>query len=150
MMAAVAILALALVDARLATLLFIVTGAAFAVRSLLAGPTAGRTRSWAVPYFVTLACVYLPYAWVLWDFPRDEYRLQWVKLWPVLPGLVAGTFVHPNDAAMTLVSGAVTVLLVVLFTRLGTRGRTALVVTNALALLGCGLGSWFAYQLFLF
>src|SRR4051812_46441592 len=111
MMVGVAVLALALFDARLTTSLLLGTVAVLAVGSLLTG----RTRPWAVPYLVTLACLYLPFAWVLGDYPWDSYRWQWVKLWPVLPGLVAGLLFHPNDTAMTLVSGATAVLLVALF-----------------------------------
>jgi hypothetical protein len=149
MMATVAVLALALFDARLTTFLLLASGAAVAVRSLLAGPTGGRPRPWAVPYLVTLACLYLPFAWVLGDYPWDSYRWHWIKLWPVLPGLVAGMFVHPNDSAMALVSGATSVLLVLLFTRLGTSGRKTLVMANGVALVGSGLQSRLAYQLFL-
>jgi hypothetical protein len=148
MMAAVAVVALALFDTQLTMLLLLGTGAVLAVGSLLAERTGGRPRPWAVPYLVTLACLYLPFAWVLGDYPWDSYRWHWVKLWPVLPGLVAGLFVHRNDSAMTLVLGATSVLLVLLFTTLGTSGRKALVVANGLALVGSGLESWLAYQLF--
>jgi hypothetical protein len=149
MMAAVAVVALALFDARLTTLLLLAAGAVVAVRSLLAEPSGGRSRPWAVSYLVTLACLYLPFAWVLGAYPWDSYRWHWIKLWPVLPGLVAGVFVHPNDSAMTLVSGATSVFLVLLFTAVGTSGRKALVVANGVALVGAGLESWLAYKLFL-
>ena len=149
MMAAVAVIALAFFDARLTTFLVILTTSVVAICSLLAEPGGGRSRHWAVPYFVTLACLYLPFAWVIWDFPWDGYRWHWVKLWPVLPGLVAGMFAHPNDSAMALISGAVAVLLVALFTALGTSGRATLFVANGIALIGSGLESWLAYQLFL-
>jgi hypothetical protein len=149
MMAAVAVLALALFDAGLTTSLLLGTGAVLAVRSLVAGSADGRSRPWAVPYLVTLACLYLPFAWVLGDYPWDSYRWHWVELWPVLPGLVAGMVVHPNDLAMNLAAGATSVLLVLVFTTLGTSGRKALVVANGFALVGAGLESWLAYQLFL-
>lgn len=149
MMAAVAVIALALFDARVATFLVILTTSVIAIRSLVAEPSGGRSRPWVVPYFITLACLYLPFAWVIWDYPWDGYRWYWVKLWPVLPGLVAGMFVHPHDSAVALISGAVAVLLMALFTALGTSGRTALVAANGIALIGSGLESWLAYQLFL-
>src|SRR5262249_14186004 len=148
MMAAVAIIALAFFDARLTTSLVILGASVVAIRSLLAEPSGRRSHHWAVPYFVTLSCLYLPFAWVIWDYPWDDCGWHWVKLWPVLPGLVAGMFVHGNDAAMALVSGAVAVLFVALFTALGTTGRAALVVANGIALIGSGLESWLAYQLF--
>jgi hypothetical protein len=149
LMAAVAVFALALSDAQLTTFVLIVTGAVVAVRSLFAERTGGRSCRWAIPYFVTLACLYLPFAWVLCDYRWDSYRWHWVKLWPVLPGLVAGLFVHPNDYAMALISGTMAVFLIVLFTTLGTSGRKAMVVANGLALVGSALESWLAYQLFL-
>ena len=32
----------------------------------------------------------LPYGWLVADdFPWRDYRLGWIKMWPVLPGLVA-------------------------------------------------------------
>jgi hypothetical protein len=149
LMVAVAVIALAIFNAQLTTLLFVLIGSAVAIRSLLAEPAGGRSRHWAVSYFVTLACLYLPFAWVVRDYPWDSYRWGWIKLWPVLPGIVAGMFVHPSEYAMNLVSGAVAVLLVVLFTRLGSSGRRALLGASGIALIGSLFESWFAYQLFL-
>ncbi len=149
LMIAVAVIALAFFDARLATFVVIVSGSLFASCSLLAEPVGGRSRRWAVPFFVSLACLYLPFAWVIWDYPWDDYRWHWIKLWPILPGLAAGMFLHPNDSAMALVSGAVAVLLLAFLTATGASGRAALVVSNGIALIGCGLESWLAYHLFL-
>jgi hypothetical protein len=149
LMIAVAVIALGLVNAQLITLLLILIGSVVAIRSLLAEPTGGRSRHWGVSYFVTLACLYLPFAWVVWDYPWDSYRWGWIKLWPVLPGIIAGMFVHPSEYTMNLVSGAVAVFLVVLFTRLGGSGRRALLGASGIALIGSVLESWFAYQLFL-
>src|SRR5262245_11222801 len=89
MMTAVAVAALALFDARLATALLLGGGAVLAAGSLLARTAGGRPCPWAVPYFVTLSCLYLPFAWVIWVYPWGD-RWHWAKLWPVLPGLVAG------------------------------------------------------------
>lgn len=148
-MAAVAVVALALYDARLTTFLLITIGGGLAFRSLRAGPNDPRFRRWAFPYLVSVACLYLPFAWVLGDFPWDGYRLGWIMLWPVLPGLLAGAFVHPNDAMMALVAGTTSILLVGLLTRLGMRGPRALVAANGIALVGASLESWVAYHLFL-
>ena len=42
---------------------------------------------------LVLFCLYAPYAWlVLIDYPWDSYRWQWIKMWPVLPGIL----VHLN------------------------------------------------------
>jgi hypothetical protein len=149
MMSAVVVIALALFDARLTTLLLILFGSVVAIRSFLAEPTGGRARRWGVAYFVSVSCLYLPFAWVLWDYPWDSYRWGWVKLWPVLPGIAAGMFVHPHDSLMTLVSGAVAILLVALFTTWGASGRVALVGANGIALIGSVMESWLAYQLFI-
>jgi hypothetical protein len=148
-MAVVAVVALALIDPGLTTFLSILITSAVAIRSLLLEPVGARPRPWAIPYFVTLACLYSPFAWVVWDYPWDGYRWGWVKLWPVLPGLVAGMFAHPDDSAMTRISGAAAVLLVAVFTTLGRLGRAALVVSSLVALIGSGLESWVAYQLFI-
>src|ERR1700761_7892938 len=111
LMIAVVALALLLADPRLGTLLLILAG------SVAAFVTRKRGR-WAASYAVTLACVYLPYAWlVLIDYPWNSYRWTWVKLWPILPGLLAGMFFHPNDAVEFLVDGVATLALVLLFTR---------------------------------
>jgi hypothetical protein len=150
MMIAVAVVALACYDAQLTVFLLILATSAVAIRSRAAEPIGERSRHWAVPYFVTLACLYLPFLWVLWDYPWDSYRWTWVKLWPVLPGLVAGMFVHPNDLAMVRASAVTAALLVTVFTKLGSTGRAGLIVTNGLALIGAALESWFVYQLFLF
>ena len=38
---------------------------------------------------LVLVCLYAPYAWlVLIDRPWDSYRLLWVKLWLILPGIL--------------------------------------------------------------
>ncbi|MFO0892585.1 MAG: hypothetical protein U0790_26015 [Isosphaeraceae bacterium] len=148
-MTAVAVIALALVDARLATLVVLAATSAVAIRNLLAGPSGGRSRRWAVPYFVTLGCLYLPFAWVIWGYPWDDYRWHWIKLWPVLPGLVAGMVFHPDDSAVARASGAAAVLLVALLTVLGSRRRAALLVVNGVALIGSGLESCLAYGLYL-
>lgn len=142
LMIAVVALALLLADPRLGTLLLILAG------SVAAFVTGKRSR-WAVPYGVTLACVYLPYAWlVLIDYPWNSYRWTWVMLWPILPGLLAGIFFHPNDAVEFFVDGVVALALVLLFTRLGAIGRRSLVVASGVALLLEAVASFVAYQLF--
>lgn len=149
LMIVVAVAAMVFVDARVANLLVILATSAVAVWSLLAKPGAGWPRRWAVPYLVTLGCLYLPFGWVVWDYPWDGYRVHWIRLWPVLPGLVAGMLVHPRDELMILISGLVSLLLLALFTALGTRGRRTLVVANGLLLIAAGVESWIAYSLFL-
>lgn len=150
MMGAVAVVGVALRDVKLAVLLILAGGAVVAAWSLVAGKGERRARAWAVPYFASLASLYLPFVWVLGGYPWDGYRWSWIKLWPVLPGLIAGIFAHPNDVVMEWVSGAVAVGLVFLLARVGTSGRKAMIAANGIALVGAGAESWLAYQLFLF
>lgn len=148
-MAATAVIALALADARLATVLLLAAGCGIALWSLGAGRRDGRSRGRAVAYLATLACLYLPFAWVLGDYPWDGYRWHWIRLAPVLPGLPAGLVAHPNDRLENLVAGAATVLLVAAFTAWGSSGRKGLVAACGVALAAACAESWIAYQLFL-
>jgi hypothetical protein len=142
LMTAVAITALLISDPRIALVLLILAGSIASLQNRY-------RRRWAVPYFVTLACVYLPFSWlVLTDYPWGDYRWFWIKLWPVLPGLPAGMFFHPNDSVEFFVSGIVTVGVVVLLTRVGASGRKSLIVTNGIALILAAMDSFIAYQLF--
>lgn len=142
LMIAVVALAMLLADPRLGALLLILTGA------VAAFVTRKRSR-WAVPYVVTLACVYLPYSWlVLMDYPWNSYRWTWIALWPILPGLPAGMFFHPNDAVEFFVAGVAALALVLLFTRLGAMGRRSLIAASVVALLLEAEASFVAYQLF--
>lgn len=150
LMLGVVVIALILYSVPLTTLFLVLAGSILAIRVRLTEPIGGGSRRWAVPYLVTLACLYLPFAWVLGDYPWDDYRWHWIKLWPVLPGLIAGMLVHPNDSAMLALSGLATFLLIGLFTALGALGRRALVLASVLALSGAVLESMLAYQLFLF
>ena len=63
-------------------------------------------RRWAVPFFVTLALLPAVPWLVLMGYPSDGSRWTWIKLWPVLPGLPAGFFFHPNDPVDFFVSGS--------------------------------------------
>lgn len=69
-------------------------------------------------------------------------------MWPILPGLIVGMFVHPDDFAEMLLSGVTAIPLVAGFTMLGRTGRPALVVANSIALIGAGVESWGTYQLY--
>src|SRR3954462_8832425 len=89
MMATVAVIALALVNAELITLLLIFIGSVVAIWSLLAAPTDDPPHRWAIPYFVTLTCLYLPFAWLIGGDSWDSHRWIWIKHWPILPRLLA-------------------------------------------------------------
>jgi hypothetical protein len=144
LMIAVAITALLMSDPRIALVLLILAGSAATLQNR-------HRRRGATPYFVTLACVYLPFSWlVLMDYPWDSYRWFWIKLWPILPGLPAGMFFHPNNSVEFFVCGIATLGLVVLPTSLGAKGRKALILANGLALILAATASFVAYQLFWF
>ncbi len=44
---------------------------------------------------VLLPGIYVPYVWLLFDWPWDSYRLQWIALLWQIPGLVVEMVVHP-------------------------------------------------------
>lgn len=149
-MIAVAFIALGLYRVELGVLVLISSLAFIAARSLMVGPDGTRRRRLAVSYFVTLACLYLPYLWLfVVENPWDEYVWFWIKTWPVLPGFAVGLPFHPNDTAEWYAMGVGTVVLVALFTWLGSLGRAALIGSGAVALIGSGLQSWLSYACFM-
>lgn len=136
----------ALYGAGLAVSLMVAAVAVVAVRSLCrpSGPP------WAVSYLVTLACLYLPYTWLaVMDAPWDSYRWFWIVMWPILPGFAPGITFHANDATKMYVMAVSTVILIALFTWLGSLGRRARIASVTVALIGSGLQSWFALACFL-
>src|SRR4051794_5676150 len=94
MMAAVAVVALALVSVELATSLLILAVSILAVRSRFVEPIGRRSRRGAIPYLVTLACLYLPWGWGAWDPPRGESRWLCFNFGPVPPGFPGGLFAN--------------------------------------------------------
>src|SRR5205823_749223 len=137
----------------LATSLLILAVSILAVRSRFVEPVGRRSRRWPIPYLVTLACLYLPWAWVAWDHPWEESRWPWFKFWPVSPGFTAGLFANsymsdgassPAASTIALVMAAGAVFRIAAFTSLGSLGRAAMVVSSVIATLGAGLESWFA------
>ncbi|MBM4107499.1 MAG: hypothetical protein FJ255_01580 [Phycisphaerae bacterium] len=54
-------------------------------------------RRWACS--ATAAALYLPFTWVLWiDYPWTDYRWLWVKMLPVLPGLLPSRLIVGHAA----------------------------------------------------
>ncbi len=103
---------------------------------------------------MALVCLYAPYSWlVLIDVPWDGYRWHWIKMWPVLPGILAhaSQTIHLlPDWIGFLIMGVVTAGIVALITMLAARGkRSALIVSIIVGLLSCA-NSWISYRLFLF
>lgn len=83
------------------------------------------------------ACLYLPFSWLLLEENNwSEYRLFWLKLWTILPGLIPGAFLfHPNDVAEFITMGLTTLLLLVGLTWLGSLGWKRLLAAAVIALL---------------
>ena len=103
---------------------------------------------------VAAVCLYLPFAWLLvMDYPWSAYRLSWLKLWPILPGFVAGALPGPLLYSSHLpyeletMAGA-TLLLLVGLTWLGTRGPRAGMAAAGIALLVAVPSSAIAYAVF--
>lgn len=86
---------------------------------------------------VVAACLYLPFSWLLMEENNwSDYRLSWLKLWPILPGILPGAFLfHPHDVAEFTAMGVTTLLLLVGLTWLGSLGWKHLVAAVVIALL---------------
>jgi hypothetical protein len=98
------------------------------------------------------ACLWLPFSWlVLMSGGWDEYRLSWLRMWPILPGLVPGAlFFHPNDAIEFSVMGATTLMIVSSLIWLGCRGRISLLAAVTIALMISMPTSHIAYAMYWF
>jgi hypothetical protein len=150
-MIAVAVVALTLRRAELGMLALVLILSFVAVRRLFDAPKGSRPYSWARSYLVTIACVYLPYGWlVVQDYPWDDYRWEWVKMWPILPGLFPAILLfHQHRFAVPFVAPAFTALLIALFTWRGSFRGLALAISSTVALIVSVFLSWVSYQLFL-
>ena len=97
-----------------------------------------------------LAVVYLPYSWLLLEYPWGDYRLSWIKLWPALPGLLVGVVAHGRDAVqftlMAVFSAAVVATLLFAFRR--PRRPLTVLSTAATILILSGLNSCIAHAVF--
>lgn len=96
-------------------------------------------------------CLYLPFSWVvLIDCPWSDCQSHWVRLWPVLPGLVPGALLfHPQDVAEFTTMGLTTVVLLIGLTWLGTRGRYGLIAATMIALIVSVPSAIIGYALYL-
>ena len=81
-----------------------------------------RRRKILVSLGVTLLCLHGPFSWLLViSYPWNSYRLTWLMLWPVLPGLFAGLPFHPRSFVEFPVMGLATLAVVGLLTYIGTK-----------------------------
>lgn len=110
-----------------------------------------RVWPWRAICPLLLACLYAPYAWILFlDYPWSNYRLMWLKAWPVLPGLGVGLFVRgfkSQLAAMGVVTAAIGFAIWLIVQRRERRRGTVLVVAGVVLALSV-VNSVFAYRVF--
>jgi hypothetical protein len=103
---------------------------------------------------IALLCLYAPYAWLAFgSHPLNAYRLHWIKMWPILPGLLAGVIpaVHRQpDWVGSSAMGLVTVFVLGLLALLLSKGRRLAIGTLVVAGLLSGLNSMIANGLFWF
>ena len=100
---------------------------------------------------LTVACVYLPYAWLVLDgFPWRDYRLQWIKMWPILPGLITFFVVGPHGTNLLhfTAMGAMTVIALGLFLLLAARSRRWFPIPTVIVLALSAGNSWIAYAVY--
>ena len=100
---------------------------------------------------LTLACLYLPYAWlVLGGWPWHDYRVSWIKMWPILPGIMAGilTIPHGSNAVQYAAMGAMTAVGAGGFLLLAARSGRWVPIPTILALALSILNSWIAYAIY--
>ena len=82
-------------------------------------------------------------------YPWRGYRLGWIKMWPILPGLTAGLIIHPRtDPIEFAAMGAMTAVGAGLFLFLAARSRRWVPIPTLLALALSALNSWLAYAIY--
>ena len=104
-----------------------------------------RTR---VALLVVLPFMYLPYLWLLDDYPWHSYRWGWIGMWPILPGLLpAAIFLHNHFLAYPCIV-VVTIGAITVATLVGARRNWLLGLTCLIVLALSIVNSCFAYALF--
>ncbi len=102
--------------------------------------------------FATVAiALYAPFAWLIQlDFTSNSYHYQWLRIWPILPGFLAGVPLKRvyDDAGLFVGSGIATAILLILLTIIGTRFRYGLLLATAVALVVSIPTSLLAYWVF--
>ena len=104
---------------------------------------------------VVATSLYAPFGWLLWiDYPwGGGYRLFWLKMWPILPGFLAGILpgalvFHRHLPYEMRVMGATTLLLLAGLTWLGASRERRLAMAAFLALLVSLPSAIVAYEVF--
>lgn len=101
---------------------------------------------------VVAACLYVPFGWLLledWHWQGDHGI--WLRMWPILPGLLpAAVLFHPQESLELVVMSLITLTLVVGLTWLAARGRWSLLAAAGIALLVAIPTSYVAHSLYWF
>lgn len=104
---------------------------------------------WLKALSVVALCSYLPFSWVaLITYPWGEYRLLWLKMWPILPGFLAALPMPPTMGARLSAMAAATLLLFACNTLLATRGRWQFCFAALLSFALATFSSFCAYAAF--
>lgn len=99
-----------------------------------------RPRWWAA-CLIVLVCAYAPFAvWI----PFQEH-IEWVLMWPVMPGFYFGFLLHPRGPAEFIVMGVVTLVILGASMYLAARRWWILAVVCTLLTLWTSFMSWGGY-----
>ena len=109
----------------------------------------GCWRKRLVALGITLLCLHGPFSWLLTiSYPWDSYRMTWLMLWPILPGLWAGLPFHPRAFVEFPMMALATLALVGSLTYISTKGAVGRIAS---ALIGLAISvptAMLAYSLF--
>ena len=98
----------------------------------------GGHRRRVILAFTTVSfALYTPFAWLLQlDFTTNSYHFQWLCMWPILPGFMAGAPLkrYYDDPGLYAGSGIAAALFLILLTFVGARFRFGLPFALAVAL----------------
>ena len=103
-----------------------------------------------VAFAVVAAGLYLPFGWLgVMAAHQPGATLPWLRLAPILPGFLPGSYLFQNStAARYAVMGATTLGLLAVLTSLGSSSRRRLAVAVGVALLVAVPSSVIAYRVF--
>jgi hypothetical protein len=115
-----------------------------------------RRRRWLISMAIMTIVLYAPYSWLLLiEYPWNEYRWFWIRMWPGLPLLLPGSLlsrrlfdVDVDEGIGLVVLIAMGVSLMLGLSWLGTRGRRILTITAVIVLTLSSLNAWCVYQVF--
>ena len=112
----------------------------------------GRGRRVILAFTTVSLALYAPFAWLLQlDFATKSYHFQWLCMWPILPGLVAGIPLkrHYDDPGLIAGSGIAAAIFLIVLTSVGARFRLGLPIALAVALVISIPTSFLSHWLFL-